>query len=141
MAIKNKTMNETVNNREDAFKILENFINDEGCYPSKISKCLVDIFPELKKVNQEDIRKKAIDNLIIEIEDKNDSLNDDVKNALNFLLPQIKDEQKLRMINDIILDLGRVLRNEEIDGNRIEKEIEWLKEIGNGLIKKILNEI
>lgn len=128
-------------NREDAFKILENFINDEGCYPSKISKCLVDIFPELKKVSQEDIRKKAIDNLIAELDDKNDSLNDDVRNALNFLLPRIKDEQKLRMINDIILDLGRVLRNEKIDCNRIEKEIEWLEEIGNGLIKKILSEI
>lgn len=128
-------------NREDAFKILEKFINDEGCYPSKISKCLVDIFPELRKVNQEDKRKKAIDNLIIEIDDKKDSLNVDVKNALNFLLPQIKDEQKLRMINDIILDLERVLRNEKIDCNRIEKEIDWLKEIGNGLIKKILNEI
>ena len=134
-------------NREDAFKILEKFINDEGCYPSKISKCLVDIFPELEKVSQEDIRKKAINNLIAELDDKKDSLNDDVRNALNFLLPQIKDEQKLRMINDIILDLERVWRcgkldsNEKIDYDRIEKEIDWFKEIGNGLIKKILNEI
>lgn len=134
-------------NKEDAFKILEKFINDEGCYPSKISKCLVDIFPELRKENQEDIRKKAIDNLINEIDDKSDSLNVDVKNALNFLLPQIKNEQKIRMINDIILDLERIWRcgkldsNEKIDYDRIEKEIDWLKEIGNDLIKKILNEI
>ena len=70
-----------------------------------------------------------------------------MRNALNFLLPQIKDEQKLRMINDIILDLERVWRcgkldsNEKIDYDRIEKEIDWFKEIGNGLIKKILNEI
>ena len=92
-------------------------------------------------------RKKAINNLIAELDDKKDSLNDDVRNALNFLLPQIKDEQKLRMINDIILDLERVWRcgkldsNEKIDYDRIEKEIDWFKEIGNGLIKKILNEI
>ena len=134
-------------NKEDVFKILGKFINDEGCYPSKISKCLAVIFPELRKENQEDIRKKAIDNLINEIDDKSDSLDDDVKNALNFLLPQIKNEQKLRMINDIILDLERVWRcgkldsDEKINYDRIEKEIDWLKEIGNGLIKKILNEI
>ena len=133
-------------NKEDAFKILEKFINDEGCYPSKISKCLVDIFPELRKVNQENIRKKAIGNLIIEIDDKKDSLDDDVKNALDFLLPPIQAEEKLRMINDIILDLERVWRCcnnidsiEKIDYNRIAKEIVWLKEIGNGLIKKNLN--
>ena len=57
-------------NKEDVFKILGKFINDEGCYPSKISKCLAVIFPELRKENQEDIRKKAIDNLINEIDDK-----------------------------------------------------------------------
>ena len=66
---------------------------------------------------------------------------------MNFLLSQIKNEQKLRMINDIILDLERVWRcgkldsDEKINYDRIEKEIDWLKEIGNSLIKKILNEI